>query len=86
MPGLHHMSCKSGSHTVKVWSLQNIWTMLDLDNILQDIMALSPTYISRPAHEETINDPAVRRHYWCGSVPAIALITCPTLQLMYGCM
>ncbi|KAK9847329.1 hypothetical protein WJX84_006047 [Apatococcus fuscideae] len=31
---------------------------------MQDIMALSPTYISRPAHEETINDPAVRRHYW----------------------
>ena len=34
-------------------------------------MALSPTYISRPAHEETINDPAVRRHYW--SVAGFAL-------------
>lgn len=71
MPALQHMSCKSCLPRVEVRSLQNIWLMLDLDNVMQDIMALSPTYISRPAHEETINDPAVRRHYWCGSVPVI---------------
>ena len=31
---------------------------------LQDILALSPTAAARPAGEEAVNDPTVRRHYW----------------------
>ena len=31
---------------------------------LQDLLALSAKYATRPAAEETINDPTVRRHYW----------------------
>lgn len=27
-------------------------------------MGLSPVYITRPAAEETINDPTNNRHYW----------------------
>jgi len=30
----------------------------------QDLLALSAKYAARPAGEETINDPTVRRHYW----------------------
>ncbi len=30
----------------------------------QDLLALSAKYAARPAAEETINDPTVRRHYW----------------------
>ena len=30
----------------------------------QDLLALSHKYNTRPAAEETINDPTVRRHYW----------------------
>ena len=31
---------------------------------LQDLFALNPAYNQRPAAEETINDPAVKHHYW----------------------
>ncbi|CAL5220743.1 g2802 [Coccomyxa viridis] len=31
---------------------------------LQDLLALSDKYNGRPATEETINDPTVRKHYW----------------------
>lgn len=31
---------------------------------LQDLMALSPVLASRPAKEETINDPTNSEHYW----------------------
>ena len=31
---------------------------------LQDLIALSDKYNMRPANEETINDPTVRKHYW----------------------
>ena len=31
---------------------------------LQDLLALSPAFGSRPAAEETINDPTNSRHYW----------------------
>ena len=31
---------------------------------LQDLLALSPAFGSRPAAEETINDPTNPRHYW----------------------
>ncbi|KAK9824488.1 hypothetical protein WJX72_010729 [[Myrmecia] bisecta] len=31
---------------------------------LQDLLALSPKFNTRPAHEETINNPTVRKHYW----------------------
>lgn len=31
---------------------------------VQDWLALSATYYTRPAVEETINDPSVKRHYW----------------------
>ena len=31
---------------------------------MQDLLALSAKYATRPAAEETINDPTVRRHYW----------------------
>ena len=31
---------------------------------MQDLLALSDKYSSRPATEETINDPTVRKHYW----------------------
>jgi 4-alpha-glucanotransferase len=30
----------------------------------QDLVALSPKYMGRPAAEETINDPNNPRHYW----------------------
>ena len=30
----------------------------------QDLLALSDKYNGRPAAEETINDPTVRKHYW----------------------
>lgn len=30
----------------------------------QDLLALSDKYNGRPAGEETINDPTVRKHYW----------------------
>jgi 4-alpha-glucanotransferase len=30
----------------------------------QDLLALSAKYAQRPAAEETINDPTVRKHYW----------------------
>jgi hypothetical protein len=30
----------------------------------QDLLALSEEYSGRPATEETINDPTVRKHYW----------------------
>ena len=32
--------------------------------MVQDFMALSPSFGSRPAEEETINDPTNPRHYW----------------------
>ena len=32
--------------------------------IMQDWLALSARYYTRPAMEETINDPSVKRHYW----------------------
>lgn len=32
--------------------------------LLQDIFALSPAYNTRPASEETINDPTNPEHYW----------------------
>ena len=32
--------------------------------LLQDLVALSPKYMGRPAAEETINDPNNPRHYW----------------------
>ena len=32
--------------------------------MLQDLLALSDKYNGRPAAEETINDPTVRKHYW----------------------
>ena len=31
---------------------------------VQDWLALSQRYYTRPAHEETINDPTNARHYW----------------------
>lgn len=31
---------------------------------VQDLLALSEAYSGRPAQEETINDPTVRKHYW----------------------
>ena len=31
---------------------------------MQDIFALSPAYNTRPAAEETINDPTNPEHYW----------------------
>ena len=31
---------------------------------LQDLLALSPAAAARPAEEETVNDPTVRKHYW----------------------
>ena len=30
----------------------------------QDVMGLSLAYLTRPAAEETINDPTNNRHYW----------------------
>ena len=30
----------------------------------QDLLALSDKYNGRPAADETINDPTVRKHYW----------------------
>lgn len=32
--------------------------------LLQDIFALSSSYNTRPASEETINDPTNAEHYW----------------------
>ena len=32
--------------------------------MLQDLLALSDKYNGRPAAQETINDPTVRKHYW----------------------
>ena len=43
-----HMQCPS------------MWAILPL----QDLFALNPAYNQRPAAEETINDPAVKHHYW----------------------
>ena len=31
---------------------------------MQDLLALSDKYNGRPAADETINDPTVRKHYW----------------------
>lgn len=31
---------------------------------MQDLLALSAKYATRPAAEETINNPTVRKHYW----------------------
>ena len=31
---------------------------------LQDLLALSDKYNGRPAADEIINDPTVRKHYW----------------------
>ena len=33
-------------------------------HVIQDWLALSEKYYTRPAHEETINDPTNPRHYW----------------------
>ena len=30
----------------------------------QDLLAMSDKYSTRPAAEETINNPTVRKHYW----------------------
>ena len=43
-----HMQCPS------------IWAIFPL----QDLFALNAAYNQRPAAEETINDPAVKHHYW----------------------
>ena len=32
--------------------------------VTQDIMALSASYATRPAEQETINDPTNPQHYW----------------------
>lgn len=31
---------------------------------LQDVLALSEAAAERPANDEIVNDPSVRRHYW----------------------
>lgn len=38
----------------------SVWAIFPM----QDLMALRDTYLTRPANEETINDPTNPRHYW----------------------
>ena len=45
-------------------SIACAWTECESRRLLQDLLALSDKYNGRPATEETINDPTVRKHYW----------------------
>lgn len=50
--------------------------LLTLLNNMQDLLALKEDYTTRPAVEETINDPTNPKHYW-----RYRMCFCPSLSL-----